>query len=89
MELSIQKTFWECAEQVSSLKLHLSSQIPSQGTRPECLPTTETDQQTAAKKRFIWTIRELYPKVMMLDLDAALENFTQKKQTDYNFSGAV
>lgn len=30
---------------------------------------------------------ELYPKVMMLNLDAALENFTQESKSDYNFSG--
>lgn len=31
---------------------------------------------------------ELYPKVMILNWDAALENFTQENKSDYNFSGA-
>lgn len=30
----------------------------------------------------------MYPKVMMSNLDAALENFTQENLIDYNFSGA-
>lgn len=73
---------------LSASELLLSSQIPRSGYRLRVSPNHKNTLENSCKKSFIWTIREMYPKVMMSNLDAALENFIQENLIDYNFSGA-